>query len=123
MADFDFDFDSGPGEAEGVEYRRLWAAVFLCALRDLAEAHRYFVRASLAERKTKPVEQSEPYRWLCSQDSGRGTFIWVCGVLDLDPDRTRIAAIHNCHRVVQAKSKDKKKSAGKRRRTTPGDED
>ena len=68
-----------------IEYKRLWSAVMLRALDDLADlirAHKSFGAPA--------VVRSEPYRWVL-QDIGLhpGGFIWICNVMGWCPYETR----------------------------------
>lgn len=68
-----------------IEYKRLWSAVMLRALDDLAElirAHKSF--------GVPAVMQSEPYHWiLTDKQLNPGGFIWICNVMGWCPDETR----------------------------------
>ncbi len=58
--------------------KRLWSAVLANALFDAARG--YF--------KIHP-ENDEALTWLHSADTGQGSFLWVCEVLDHDPVKVR----------------------------------
>lgn len=65
--------------------RQLWAAVLLQAIEDLAAGH----QAPAGERRNLAILARQ---WVDSAEVGTGSFVFVCGVLDLDPGlmRTRI---------------------------------
>jgi hypothetical protein len=52
--------------------KRLWSAVLNQAIKDAQENHSVYARNARA--------------WFCSKNQGTGSFIWICMILDLDPN-------------------------------------
>lgn len=74
-------------EADAIACRALWAAVLCTALEDAQ---------GRMDRKDyrQPVVQGlrhDAARWLASADTGIGSFLWICMLLDLEPGRVRTA--------------------------------
>lgn len=73
-------YNTGP-----LEYKRLWSAVMLRALDDLADKIR--IHKSMAH---PDVRQSEPYEWVLEDRTlYPGGFVWICWVMGWCPDETR----------------------------------
>jgi len=60
------------------KYRNLWAAVLKQAIKDARES----VNSSL----------TSPGLWFSSNSNAVGSFLWICGVLSIDPVSVRPAA-------------------------------
>lgn len=64
-------------------YRRLWASVM----------HQGLIDAAVAFRKAMNLGHSpsryQPYNWLHDEQDRPGSFVWICRVLDIRPDRAR----------------------------------
>ena len=60
------------------KYRNLWAAVLKQAIKDA----QYSLNNSL----------SSPGLWFCSDSHSVGSFLWICGVLNIDPESVRPVA-------------------------------
>jgi hypothetical protein len=60
------------------KYRNLWAAVLKQAIKDTKQS----TNNSL----------SSPGLWFYSHNHGVGSFLWICGILNIDPDSVRPAA-------------------------------
>lgn len=71
--------------AEAISCRRLWAAVLKSAILDLK---------SKAIKGEYAVKREKALTWMDSENDGVSSFVWVCGVLEMNPERTR-SAIHN----------------------------
>jgi hypothetical protein len=56
-------------------YKRLWTAVLNQAIKDAQEIYSLYAENARA--------------WFCSKNQGTGSFIWICMILDLDPDAFR----------------------------------
>ena len=69
------------------KYQILWAAVLLQAIKDLR--HKGF------NKKNCLYWRGKAKYWLSSRKGGEQSFVWVCNVLDIDPDRTRRAIFKN----------------------------
>ena len=54
---------------------RLWSAVLKQAIKDAQEKYSIYAEDARA--------------WFCSKSKGTGSFIWICMILDLDPDAFR----------------------------------
>jgi len=67
--------ESGQSHDEYACLRQMWAQMLLVALDDLK-------RGSDFDRRTAR-------RWIFDESPRRFGFVWVCGVLDLDPDAVR----------------------------------
>ena len=63
----------------------LWASVLRLGLEDAAVALRSAIRSK------KPFEAYEPLVWLYDDLDAPGSFVWLCGLFDLDPARARSA--------------------------------
>ena len=55
--------------------KRLWSAVLNQAIKDAQENHSIYAEDARA--------------WFCSKNQAIGSFIWICMILDLDPDTFR----------------------------------
>jgi len=60
------------------KYRNLWAAVLKQAIKDAKQS----VKSSL----------TGPGLWFCSNSHAIGSFLWICGVLNIDPVSVRPVA-------------------------------
>ncbi|KKL71161.1 hypothetical protein LCGC14_2097710 [marine sediment metagenome] len=74
--------DSRDTNAQARACRKLWAAVLASALRDLQNKPKYGAAAS-----NRHMAQT----WIDSDESSPSSFVWVCRVLEIDPERTRTA--------------------------------
>lgn len=78
--DYGVSYTTGP-----VEYKRLWSAVMLRALDDLADLIRVHKSFGVPD-----VVRSEPYRWvLVDSHLQPGGFIWICNIMGWCPEETR----------------------------------
>lgn len=77
-------------------YKTLWAAVLWQAVSDV-------VRLGTAKRPHAQLIAQQTRTWLNDKQSvGIGSFIWICSVLDIDPERVRpriFAMVENARRV------------------------
>ena len=55
--------------------KKLWSAVLKQAIKDAQEIYSIYAGDARA--------------WFCSKNQGTGSFIWICMMLDLDPDEFR----------------------------------
>ena len=114
---------------EVANLRRLWAASMLGAIRDYTAyiAHKGAARKAYKNDETARVAQSKALaveydgelakRWIYRDTSGPGTFIWVCEVLGLDPERVRVMIERNWRQVLDATTHGNERGCdGKRRR-------
>lgn len=97
------DVDYEPGSATPASaYRGLWAAVFSCALSDLAcevykRTNEKPPRRGLAFLSDEAACKLPMYRaencptwlWVMSPFNGVGSFLGLCGMFDLDPETVR----------------------------------
>jgi len=67
-------------------YKNLWAAVLRQAIKD--------AKHSLNNSLTSPG------LWFCSKSRAVGSFLWICGVLNLDPNSVRPAAKFEIRRAA-----------------------
>lgn len=66
--------------------RALWASVLLVSVKD---ARDYLKKNKLLVLPTGleiPGDAGEAFRWLTSPSNRAGGFLWVCSVLDLNPE-------------------------------------
>ncbi len=62
------------------KYKQLWASVIHRAVIDLK----------------KKNHKDKALAWIKSKEKAEQSFIWCCGVLDIDPDKTRSKILKNC---------------------------
>lgn len=70
-------------------YLALWAAVMVAAIRD---ARTYLKRNKLRSLPTGVEiidDEGSAVRWIVSDSTRVGGFVWVCSILDHDPERVR----------------------------------
>lgn len=72
--------------------RQLWAAVVQKALSDAGLVKRKKKkRVKLSKGKSAKLSslRCEALNWFKSEDTGIGSFRWIAGILDLEPQRVR----------------------------------
>jgi hypothetical protein len=78
-------------------YRKLWFAVLEQAIKD---SEGYLV----SSRDDNDRIKQEARRWFLSENQGIGTFLWICLMLDLNPEflRKHIGKKypHSCKKIV-----------------------
>jgi hypothetical protein len=67
-------------------FRNLWAAVLKQAIKDAKQD----LKNSL----------TSPGLWFYSDSQAIGSFLWICGVLNIDPDSVRPVAAFGTRRVA-----------------------
>lgn len=67
--------------------RQIWAAVLNQAVDDLSGAGTD--RAGPCHKNARAIISTRARRWFAAANRGIGSFVWICHILDLDPDRTR----------------------------------
>lgn len=92
------DIDDGVSYNTGpVEYKRLWSAVMLRALDDLADRIRLYKSIDHPE-----VRYSDPYEWVLEDNTLRpGGFKWICGIMGWCPDETRLLLMRNWRNMMK----------------------
>lgn len=61
------------------EYRNLWAAVLKQAIKDA--------------KNTLNNSLTSPGLWFSSRSHEIGSFLWICGILNVDPESVRPVAV------------------------------
>ncbi len=75
--------DHALANAAGEDTRRLrylWAGVLHLAMADVATGEK---------TTTRLRQRDDAIAWVTRPDNGRGSFEWVCDLLDIDPSATR----------------------------------
>lgn len=95
------DFDTGRSlDHETRACLRLWAAVFAVGIQESAEEFR---------------SGYEPF-WFYSDDRHPGSFVWLCELFDLDPERARNEARMRFREIIRkANAKDAKRTKAAKR--------
>lgn len=76
--------------------RRLWIGVLNQAMLDLERVHRTW------DVTTQTARRSEVYIWMfLTNDVRPGSFIWICNILDKDPEAMRRRAMSKLKGVQQ----------------------
>lgn len=100
--------------------KKLWAAKMLVHVQDYAKG----VASAGGKRNKTPTEgltnsnAIRAYRWFIDEDDSPSSFIWVCGLFELDPERTRMRIFHgwrNLMKIGMPKSEQPKRANGKGR--------
>lgn len=90
--------------------RRLWAAKLLVHAKDYAAGVRAMGGTKIISttRSTgQAVELSRrAYSWMTSPEDGPSSFIWICDMFDLDPDRTRMRIFHGWREFLMSNKRD-----------------
>jgi len=90
------DDDSAPNISDN--YRDMWSAVLELAGAEATlnpELHSY-----VGERNVLKLIRNAQ-NWFNSKNQGVGSFLWICTVLDLDPNLTRTAMLNGDHKWMQ----------------------
>ena len=85
--------DSADTNAQAKACRKLWAHVLAGALQDLQNRAKY--GNAVANRHIA-------HTWIDSDESAPSSFVWVCRVLEIDPERTRTAIYKHAESVTYA---------------------
>jgi hypothetical protein len=91
--------------------RQMWAAKLLLHAKDYALG----VRAMNGKRYDPKgglyvSDARRAHMWFFDDaDVGPGSFIWVCDLFELDPERTRNKVIHRWRELLNLDDKDKRK--------------
>lgn len=92
--------------------RRLWAAKLLVHAKDYAAGVKIMggksVTAPTLTSGATLAHARKAYAWMCSPDDQPATFVWICGLFDLDPDRTRMRIFHKWREFLVAGGKEPK---------------
>lgn len=75
--------------------RQLWAAVLCISIADIGQ----LAPGSAAE---KIRHQKDARIWMNSKAETRGSFLWICNTLDIDPTSLRNAALSRAHTLAFA---------------------
>jgi hypothetical protein len=85
-------------------YRRLWASKLIIHAKDYAAGVRIMGAKGVGKTQGNAggiLDNARRARaWLTSTDDAPATFIWICMVFDLDPDRTRNKILHDWRAFV-----------------------
>jgi hypothetical protein len=78
--------------------KRLWAAKLLVHAKDYAAGVKVVGGkrpSNLATSGITCANARKAYTWLTDKSDHPSSFVWICELFDLDPDRTRMRVFHN----------------------------
>jgi len=75
------------------KYKSLWASVLGRAIDDLNK--KLTPRMSDSKKsETLKFKQSAKY-WFSRKESNVGSFVWICDILEIDPEKTKSKIFYN----------------------------
>lgn len=85
---------------EAEPYRRLWASKMLLMVTDYTT----HLRAVHSKKNSTAKMYASKHglaaaKWIFSDDTDIGSFVWTCGVLGLDPQRVRTSVERNWRKI------------------------
>jgi len=80
--------------------RALWAAVLIQAIEDVNWTPKETISQAIKQRHLHEKEKAKAY--LKAKRAGIGSFLWICELFDIDPDKVREAIFDNNGRCISA---------------------
>ena len=107
MSAFDGEVRFGADIASEVRaMRRMWAAKLLVHAKDYAAGVKIMgakrVKDPTLNTGTTLVNARKAQAWMSSKADHPSTFIWICELFELDPERTHMQILHNWRALLSS---------------------
>ena len=80
---------------------RLWATKLLIHVKDYASAVKALNGKYEPNGRLYVGDGRRAYLWIVSDEDAPATFVWVCRLFDLDPERTRSKIFHGWREILK----------------------
>lgn len=79
---------------------RMWASKLLLHAKDYARTVRSLRGKYEPNGRLYVGDGRKAYMWIVSDDDSPATFVWVCRLFELDPERTRSKIFHGWRNIL-----------------------